>query len=79
MHVQNEELTKELKHAHFENHRKAGKIYKISEAETANDHVQENKARQIHRQVTLKFKKGNNFDMFVHVNISCTLILISVT
>ena len=38
----------------FKNHRKTGKIYKKSEAETANDHMQENKARQIHRQVTLK-------------------------
>ena len=54
MHVQNEEHPKELKHVYFNNHRKAGKIYKKSEAETANDHMQENKARQIHRQVTLK-------------------------
>lgn len=54
MHVQNEEHPKELKHVCFKNHRKTGKIYKKSEAETANDHMQENKARQIHRQVTLK-------------------------
>lgn len=54
MHVQNEELPKELKHVCFKNYQKAGKIYKKSEAETAIDHVQETKARPDSRKSNVK-------------------------
>ena len=54
MHVQNEELPKELKHVCFKNHRKTVKINKKPEAETAIDQMQEAKVRQILRKVTFQ-------------------------
>lgn len=54
MHVQNEVLPKELKHVCVKNYRKAGKIYKKSEADPEIERLQETKAHQILRQTGLK-------------------------